>query len=207
MAYLTLDPHDATRVLTGSNRVWRTTNDGESWAPVSQVLDDSSITAIEIAPSDSKKIFVGTENGGIFRSTDGCSTWSANIAGGILPGRMVTRIDAHPTDARQLFVCVAGRHCSHVFYSRDAGVSWQDIDEGRLPDVPHNAVLVRPDKPNEIYVANDAGVYVTTNLGRSWRNISDNLPTSTYVDLVYRGVDRRLFAATYGCSTWARILA
>ncbi len=206
MAYMTLDPKDATKVLAGSRRVWRTTNDGATWAPVSPVFDDSPISAIEIAPSDSKMFFVGTHNGGVFRSTDAGATWSANIAGGILPGRAVTRIDAHPTEAQKLFVCVAGRGCPHVFYSRDAGASWQDVDQGRLPDVPHHAVLVRPDNPKEIYVANDAGVYVTTDLGANWRNISDNLPTSMYVDLVYRNFDRRLFAATYGRGAWARVL-
>jgi len=200
-----LYPNDATKVLAGSKRVWRTTNDGATWTPVSPVLDDSSISAIEIAPSDSDKLFVGTHNGAVFRSTDGGNTWSANIAGD-LPGRTVTRIDAYPTDAEKLVVCVAGGGCSHVFYSRDAGTSWQDIDRGRLPDVPHHAVLVRPDNTNEVYVANDAGVYVTTDLGESWRNISDNLPTSMYVDLVYRTVDRHLFAATYGRSAWARVL-
>jgi photosystem II stability/assembly factor-like uncharacterized protein len=200
-----LDPRDATTVLAGSKRVWRTTNDGVKWEPVSQVLDGGKISAIEIAPSDSRTFFVGTENGGVFRSTDGGKNWSDNI--GILPGRVVTRIDAHPTDAQKLFLCVEGTGCSHVFYSCDAGASWQDIDERRLPDVPHHAVLVRPDNTNEVYVANDAGVFMTTDLGRNWRNISDNLPTSMYVDLVYRGRDRTLFAATYGRGAWARVLS
>jgi len=207
MAYITLDPNDPTKLLTGSNRLWRTTNDGAAWAPVSPVFDRSPISAIEIMPPDSNRFFVGTENGGLFRSTDAGATWSANIAGGLFPGLIVTRIDGHPTDARQLFVCVGGTGGSHVFYSKDGGTSWQDIDAGRLPDVPHHAVLVRPDKTGEVYVANDAGVFVTTNLGGSWRNISDNLPTSMYVDLIYRHADRRLFAASYGRSTWARVLA
>jgi photosystem II stability/assembly factor-like uncharacterized protein len=207
MTYVTLDPKDANKVLVGSRRVWRTTNDGATWRAVSPVLDDSPISAIEIAPSDSNRFFVGTHNGSIFRSSDAGKTWSANIAGDILPGRTVTRIDAHPTDPEKLFVCVAGSGCSHVFYSGDAGTRWQDIDRGRLPDVPHHAVLVRPDNPNEVYVASDAGVFVTTDLGENWRNISDNLPTSMYVDLVYRNADRRLFAATYGRGAWARVLS
>src|SRR4029077_12096784 len=68
MCYIALDPHNANTVFTGSKRVWRTKDDGNTWKPVSPILDDSTISAIEIAPSDSMRIYVGTENGGFFRS-------------------------------------------------------------------------------------------------------------------------------------------
>jgi photosystem II stability/assembly factor-like uncharacterized protein len=207
MVYITLDPNNSSTVFTGTKRVWRTRSDGEQWSAVSAELDGSPISAIEVAPADSKVIYVGTENGGIFRSVDGGGTWSANVAGSVLPGLIVTRIDTHPADARRVFVTGGGTHASHVFLSTDGGTSWRDIDQHRLPDVPHNAVLVRPDSPNEIYVGNDVGVFLTTDLGASWRNVSDNLPSTMIVDLVFRLSDRRLFAATYGRSTWARTLS
>lgn len=66
MVYITVDPRDSNTVFTGSTRVWKTRNAGTTWVPVSPVLDDSAISAIEIAPADSKRIYVGTENGGFF---------------------------------------------------------------------------------------------------------------------------------------------
>src|SRR5882724_2125637 len=94
MVYITMDPEDSKTVFTGSTRVWRTKNDGKKWRAVSPVLDGSSITAIEIAAADSKRIYVGTENGGFFRSLDGGKTWGANLASATLPGHSITRIDS-----------------------------------------------------------------------------------------------------------------
>jgi hypothetical protein len=94
MVYVTMDCQDPYTVFTGSTRVWRTKNDGKKWRAVSAVLDGSPISAIEVAPADSKRIYVGTENGGFFRSTDGGETWSANCASATLPGHTITRIDS-----------------------------------------------------------------------------------------------------------------
>src|SRR2546430_7419399 len=94
MVYVTMDPQDSDTVFTGSTRVWRTKNDGKKWTAVSPDLDGSSISAIEVAPADSKRVYIGTENGGFFRSRDGGETWSANLASATLPGHSITRIDS-----------------------------------------------------------------------------------------------------------------
>ena len=64
MVYITLDPNKPSTVFTGSNRVWRSKDDGDSWKAVSDPLDGSPITAIEVATGDSQRIYVATENGG-----------------------------------------------------------------------------------------------------------------------------------------------
>ena len=71
MVYVTIDPNDSDTVYTGNQRLYRTKNDGLSWDALTPVLDGSPISAIEVAPADSNAIYVGTENGGIFRSLDG----------------------------------------------------------------------------------------------------------------------------------------
>src|SRR6266542_4161056 len=203
MAYIATDPRDPRTVFTGSKRVWCTKNDGKTWRPVSVDLDDSPITAIEIAPSDSKRIYVGTENGGVFRSLNGGNTWSANLAGAILPGHMITRIDSTAKlGADVLFATIGNFGHSHVFCSKDGGRTWEDVDNGQLPDVPHHAVVIRPDAPKTVYVGNDAGVFVTLNSGKTWMNITANLPNVMVVDLVLHEKDATLSAATYGRSLW-----
>ena len=202
MVYITIDPNKSNTVFTGSTRVYRTRNDGVSWQAVTPVLDGSAISAIEVARADSKHVYVGTENGAFFRSLDGGATWSANLAGGPMPGVMVTRIETHPSNAADVVISVANFGSRHVFRSTDAGSTWKDIDGGQLPDAPHHAVLIRPDKPGELWVSSDAGVHVTDDGGTTWRNATGNLPMAMVVDLVYHAASKTLFAATYGRSIW-----
>mgnify|MGYP003694126353 CR=1 FL=1 len=76
------------------------------------------------------------------------------------------------------------------------------MDNGELPDVPHHAVVIRPDAPNTVYVANDVGVFVTRNSGKTWRNMTANLPNVMVVDLVLHEKQATLSAATHGRGLW-----
>src|SRR6266699_2371008 len=203
MVYITMDPRDRNTVFTGSTRVWRTKNDGKTWTAVSPVLDGSPISAIEIAPADSKRIYVGTEDGGFFRSLDGGQTWSSNLSSATLPGYTITRIDSTAKlGADWLFVTIANFGHSHLFRSKDGGKIWEDVDKGQLPNVPHHAVVIRPDAPKTVYVGNDAGVFVSRDSGNTWMNMTGNLPNAMVVDLVLQEKDSTLSAATYGRSLW-----
>ena len=203
MVYVTIDPNDSETIYTGNHRVYRTRNDGLSWDALTPPLDGSPISAIEVAPADSNAIYVGTENGGFFRSLDGGVTWSANLTSPELPGVMVTRIETHPGNANDVYLTIGNSGNSHVFRSTNSGATWVDIDGGQLPDVPHSALLIRPDAPNELYVACDVGVFMTSDRGATWQNATGGLPNVMVVDLVYHDGSRTLFAATYGRSIWA----
>jgi photosystem II stability/assembly factor-like uncharacterized protein len=202
MAYIALDPKTSTTVFTGSSRVWRTKNDGATWTAVSPPLDGSPVSAIEVAWADPRRVFVGTENGGIFRSVNGGDTWSANIASAALPGHTITRLATSPADADVVFATVANFGHSHVFRSNDAGMTWEDVDKGQLPDVPHHSIAIPLEAPNSVYVCNDAGVFVSVDGGTTWMNLTRNLPRVMVVDLAYHRRDRTLTAATYGRSLW-----
>ena len=206
MVYVAFDPNDQNTVYTGNHCVYRTRNDGVSWDKISADLDGSPISAIEIAGPSSKNVYVATENGSFFRSLDGGASWSANLASGVLPGVMITRIAAQPGTPNTVFVTSANFGNSHVFRSTDAGATWTDVDGGKLPDVPHHALLIRPDKPTDLYVCGDAGVYVTTDGGLNWRNATGKLPMVMVVDLVYQRSSKTLLAATYGRSLWKATL-
>ena len=101
-----------------------------------------------------------------------------------------------------MYLTVANFGHAHVFRSRDGGDSWEDVDKGQLPDVPHHAVLIRPDDLDNVYVGNDAGVFALDLSTGAWMNFTKNLPNATVIDLVYHLNDQALFAATYGRSLW-----
>ena len=201
MVYITIDPTDSDRVFTGTRRVWRTTNDGVSWQPVSQFFQ-GQVSAITISRADTNRIYAGTSHGEIFRSLDGGDTWSDNLASATLPGFKITRIGAHHNHADRLIVTVANFGASHVYRSSDGGTTWQDIDGGVLPDVPHNAIALPLQHIEEVYVANDIGVFQSLDFGDTWTNLTLNLPNVNIVDIVYHNHDNTLTAATYGRSAW-----
>jgi photosystem II stability/assembly factor-like uncharacterized protein len=203
MCYITLDPANSSIVYTGSNRVWKTEDDAQAWSAISPPLDGSPISAIEVAPADSKRLYIGTENGGFFRSTDAGQTWSANLASAILPGHVITRLETSgKTGEDVVFATIANFGHSHLFVSRDGGLTWEDSDKGQLPDAPHHAVVIHPDVPTTVYTCSDAGVFVSADGGVTWANMSGDLPTVMVVDLVYSRSDASLYAATYGRGIW-----
>jgi photosystem II stability/assembly factor-like uncharacterized protein len=202
MAITAMDGRSPSTVYIGSIRVWKTEDDGDSWQPVSETLDGSPVSALEVARADSRRIYVGTENGGVFRSADGGNSWSGNLASTVLPGRIVTRLESRPDDADMLYATVASFGNSHVFRSADGGLSWTDIDGGALGDAPCHSIAVPAAHPDRVYVCGDAGVFLSPDQGTTWENLTGNLPTVMVVDIVYHEADRTLTAATYGRSIW-----
>jgi len=202
MTRLAMDPRDARIVYAGSTRIWQTRDDGESWAPISPYFDKSAVSAIEVAASDPSRIYVGTENGGFFRSEDGGESWSPSTAGPEVPGFIITRIESHPKNADVVYITVGKWRVSHVFRSDDAGRTWVDIDRGKLPDAPYHAVVMRTDAPECVFAGGDAGVFASTDGGKTWGNFTGDLPPVTVSDLVYHERDRTLTAATFGRGIW-----
>jgi len=202
MAVLALDNRQPATLFAGSQRVWRTTDDGDTWASVSEILDGSAITALEVASADSRRLYAGTQNGGFFRSTDAGATWSDNLADIVLPGYTITRVQSRPANPDVVFATVANTGHSHVFRSVDGGITWADVDRGGLPDVPFHAIAIPAAHPDRVYVCCDAGVFVSTDEGTTWIDLTRNLPNVMVVDLVYHETNRTLTAATYGRSIW-----
>lgn len=202
MVYLDLDPKDPNTVFVGTARVWRSKNDGASWKDCSGALDGSAITAIDVSRPNSKRVYVGTDNGGFFRSTDGGDTWSGNMASAALPGLSITRIETHPTNADIVYATVGNFGARHAFRSADGGKTWKNLDQGTLPAVPHHAVVVPQGVAQTVYVAGDAGVFVSKDEGATWQDLTRNLPNVSCVDLVHSVKDKTLTVATYGRSLW-----
>ncbi|HEX9504632.1 MAG TPA: hypothetical protein VGA62_01380, partial [Acidimicrobiia bacterium] len=97
-------------IATGSGGVWKSTDDGRSWRPLTDHLPVTAIGAIALDPGDPDTVYVGTGNlfegsagmpksAGLFKSTDGGESFArltstvgrppqpitaaANVAGGV----------------------------------------------------------------------------------------------------------------------------
>src|SRR5215472_9551226 len=129
-----VDPGNGDRVLYGTNRVWETTTAGDSWTPISKVLNTSGafafVDTVAIAPSDANTVYASTGGSGamtsqVFVTTDHGAKWTLRD----LPrgsGR-VNEIQVDPANAQIAYAVVNRFNGGHVFRTTDGGTNWTDI--------------------------------------------------------------------------------
>ena len=208
-----IDPNNPQVLYYGANRLYKSTNRAASWQAISSDLSNGpgnynatygTITTIAAAPSNSQWIYAGTDDGNVWRTSNGGTNWT-KISGG-LPVRWVTRVAVDPYDENIVYVTLSGyrydSYLPHVFRSVNGGTNWQDIS-GDLPEAPVNDLIVDPDVDSALYAATDFGVFVTWNLGENWLMLGDNLPNVPIVDLRLHQPSHMLVAATYGRSMYS----
>lgn len=128
------------------------------------------------------------------------------------PGRWVTRVTVDPQNPKVAWASFSGWRAAdpypHLVMTEDGGQTWKDIVGKRLPQAPINDVIRHSDprKNRWLFVATDVGVYRTTNLGRTWIKVGDNLPLVPINDIDIPVGSETLYAATYGRSIWSTSL-
>lgn len=119
-------------------------------------------------------------------------------------------IDPHSSGGQTVYVTLQGFGTVQVYQSLDAGSIWQNISSN-LTKAPANSVVVDPSDANTVYVATDAGVYYTKNVGscaqpgsNCWSPFGTSLPNVPIVQLkaVTTSTGPALLAATYGRGVW-----
>ncbi len=192
-------PWDSRTLFAGTNRLYRTTDRAASWSTISgNLAGDGALTAIGLSASDARTIYVGTSKGRAQATTNGGADWRRIDTN--LPERWVTDIAVHARDARRVVYTVSGFGSGHVHLSLDGGATWRDISGSgvaSLPDVPANTVLWHPRRDSVLYVGTDVGLFVTTDLGATWRIDNNGIGNVIIADLQLRR-DGVLFAATHG---------
>jgi len=196
-----VDPRNPNRVFAavlghpyGPNAergVFRTTDGGQTWQKV--LYKDEHTGAVDLAfdPHNPQTVYAVLwqaqqgpwENGafsgpgsGLFRSTDGGSTWK-QLTGG-LPGfdRALGRIGIciAPSDPARMYALVeAPAESGGLYLSDDAGATWRRVNsEQRIYGRGADFACVRVDPRNKdvVYVANTS-TYRSTDAGRSFTAI------------------------------------
>jgi hypothetical protein len=211
MSPIAMDPNNHNVLLVGSQRVYRSTNNGVSYTTISgdlttnpvSTLGFGTISTLEISAPSPGVYYAGTDDGRVWRSPDVGAHWFEISAG--LPVRSVTRVVADPVQPGVIYVTLSGfgqdEHLAHVYRSTNDGSTWTSIS-GNLPDAPANDLVVDPADPNTLMLATDVGVYATNNLGAGWEPLGTGMPIQTVFDLSFHPGTRTLVAATHGRSQW-----
>lgn len=110
---------------SGVSGVYRSVDDGNSWAPARTGM--GSIPIRSLAINSQHHVFAGTHLQGLFRSTDGANTWSH--LGVVGSDTVVWRIAIGPSD--EIYI---GTHPHGVFVSRDNGNTWAEENNGLPPN-------------------------------------------------------------------------
>nr|MDJ0940659.1 hypothetical protein [Woeseiaceae bacterium] len=191
-------------VAVGSGGVWKTTNAGTTFEPIFDDQGSYSIGTITIDPSNPETVWVGTgENvsgrhvgwgDGIYLSRDGGQSWT-NM--GLGDSQHISRIIVHPDDSNTVLVAAEGPLWSEggdrgVYMTEDGGETWERV---LYVDDATGATDVRfhPTDPDVVYAATyerrrtvwsflaggpGSGIYKSTDGGRTWREITNGLPSS-----------------------------
>lgn len=189
---------DTYYVGAASGGVWKTTDGGLSWRPVSDSMSAAAIGSLAVAPSDPAMVWAGTGEAwairdidvmgdGIYKSVDAGRTWT-NM--GLGETGRIGRVIVHPTNPDIVFACALGRTTGPqqergVYRTLDGGRNWERVlfvDENTgcsgLSMDPHNPrVLFAGSWQVEMHTwamlsgGPGSGVYTSRDGGATWTRI------------------------------------
>lgn len=212
IAPFVMDPNNSARLIAGGASIWRTTNSASNWGSIrGQQTGIPKCSAIDIADGNSDIIWVGYEDGHVAKSTNGTNaspTWTrVDNNATALPNRYVTDIAINPNNHNEVYVTFGGYNADNVWFTTDAGSSWQNRSgtaPNDLPAIQVNTVQVHPRSSNWIYIGTDLGVFASEDKGVNWgvdpRYSAQNneLPANAEVAELFWQGDYYLLAATHG---------
>ena len=224
-------PHDPNTLYTGGNLLFKSTNEGQSWAAISPDLtrNDKSKqgssggpitkdnTSVEYyctifcgmeSPVKAGVIWTGSDDGLVQVTQDGGKNWNnvtKNISG--LPEWIqINSLDASPHDAGTAYIAAtmykSDDNKPYLYKTNDYGKSWKKIVKG-LPENSFTRVIREdPHRRGLLYVGTETGLYVSYDDGENWQSLQLNLPVVPVTDLIIQKRDKDLVVATQGRAFW-----
>lgn len=208
IAPFVLDGRNPDRLLAGGLSLWQTTDakapntptSGPRWRAI-KASTGRHISAIAVSPASSDVVWVGHEDGAVFRTVKGTASvpaWQRCDHVGarpLSPARYCMRITPHATDTRVAYVTFGGFVSDNVWVTRDGGASWAALG-ATLPAAPVHTLALHPRRAQFIYVGTEVGVFGSTDGGARWSPTNEgpaNVPVS---ELFWSG--QTLLCATHG---------
>lgn len=201
-APILVDPNNANRLLAGGNSLWLSQNPESSEQPTWSELKTPSATSstnyistIEVARGNSDIIYVGHNNGELYRTTNGTNAtpaW-AQLAG--LPQRMVSAVLVDRNNSNRVYATFGGFSSGNLRVSDDGGVSWTTLGAS-LPQVPFHAISQHPQRLAWLYLGTEVGLFVSQDAGATWYAFNDGPNNAVVMSLDWDG--STLYVGTYG---------
>lgn len=220
-------PVDQRTLYVSSQRLWSSTNGGQTWqalsgdltrhdpatmgpsgGPITGDMNGPEVYGVifSVAPGkkDARVTWTGSDDGLVHVTRDGGRTW-ANVTPPEMPafGR-VSQIDASPFESGTAYVSVRrpllDDRSPYIFRTTDYGRSWTRIVNGLRADAYVHAVRADPTRRGLLYAATQHGVSLSYDDGASWQSLALNMPDVPVADLVVEA--NELVIATHGRGFW-----
>jgi len=214
-----IHPKNPQVIYAGSYGIFKSENTGNSWAQLDLMLS-SKVNCIEVDPSHSNIIYIGTEEEGVFKSADSGATW-LSASQGLRESDYFSfpSIKTLFLDTSNSMVIYAGTD-KGVYKSINEGKSWTEINNGLKQiikvkkeikpgvftevDLEITPVVfseaVNSSNPLNIYLGTDSGLFVTENGGEKWSKVSaleelciTKIILSEKLEKIIVGTDKGLF--------------
>ena len=155
----------------------------------SRVLVTGRVTAIVTHPTNSNIIYVGTAQGGVWKTTDGGINWTPKTDNEV--SLAVGALALDPTDPQILYVGTGeGNFSGDSYYgngvlkSSNGGDSWTLLAGTTFQRQRFGRIAVNPSTPTTLYAAVGNGLYRTTNGGTTWTLQTSGLPSAACTDVI-----------------------
>jgi photosystem II stability/assembly factor-like uncharacterized protein len=222
---IVFSPLEPGTLYAGSQHLWRTRNEGQSWDRISPdltradpstmgpsggpiTLDQTGVetyaTIFTIAPSrkEAGTIWVGTDDGYVQITRDGGKSWQNVTPPDLPPFARVSLVEASPHQAGTAFLA-ANRYqrddrAPYFYRTDDFGRTWKKIVGGIEAGDFARSIREDPGRPGLLYAGTEHGVYVSFDGGTAWQSLRLNLPVTPVHDIAVTPTD--VVLATHGRS-------
>jgi len=158
------------------------------------------VNAVAVDPLIPGTLYAGTNEAGLFKSSDGGETWVAVNNG----------LAIDPQLSSTLYATILG---AGIFKSVDGGSTWSAAQTGIPPSVRMSvlALAIDPQTPMTLYAGtNGDNLFKTTDGGNFWTRSGPVNTQALAIDpqtptTIYAGTDRDLFKSTDGGVTWGAL--
>ena len=160
-------------------------NGGRAWRETELMMNDEIVDVLAASPGfeDDRTVFAGTESGNLYCSTNGGRTWS--LAQKELGDGPINCLWLAP-DFQETGLLMASVG-AQIKVSTDGGKTFADGTE-----LPSSVLALAGDDKIQVAGLHDAGIFKSTDGGKTWGSVSTNLAARGFARLLPAG--SRLYA-------------
>ncbi len=219
-----IDPHI---LYYAANKIFKTTDGGNSWQAISPDLARAQpgipaslgnlaakdpkaakqrgvVYALGPSFKNANTLWAGTDDGLIWVTHDGGKNWKNVTPAEIIPWSKVTQITASHFDDESAYASVSRFRIDdlrpYLYRTHDGGKTWQRITNGLAENAPVDTVREDPARKGLLFAGTESGVWVSFDDGDDWQSLELNLPHTSMRDLWIH--DHDLIVATHGRGFW-----